>query len=75
MAAIKDLRFVVKALKTMSTRWEEIGMTADVIDLDQIKKEYRGTFFHKKFGPFKLISAMLLCQVFRRNVYSIHLCI
>ena len=47
MAAIKDLRFVVKALKTMSTRWEEIGMTADVIDLDQIKKEYRGTFFQK----------------------------
>ena len=42
-AAIKDLRFVVKALKTLSSRWEEIGMTADVKDLDKIKKEHRGT--------------------------------
>ena len=41
-AALKDLQFIVKALKTLSSRWEEIGMTVDVIDLDRIKKEYRG---------------------------------
>ena len=32
----------MKALKTLSSRWEEIGVAADVIDLDAIKKEYRG---------------------------------
>lgn len=40
-AALKDLRFVVKALQSLSTRWEEMGMAIDVKDLDKIKKEYR----------------------------------
>ena len=43
-AALKDLRFVVKALKTLSTRWEDIGMTVDVKDLDGIKKNYQGSY-------------------------------
>ena len=43
-AALKDLRFVVKALKTLSSRWEDIGMTIDIKDLDGIKKNYRGTY-------------------------------
>ena len=42
--ALKDLRFVVKALKTLSARWEDIGMAVDVKGLDEIKKNYRGTF-------------------------------
>ena len=41
-AALKDLRFVVKALKTLSSKWEDIGMTVDVKDLDDIKKNYQG---------------------------------
>lgn len=40
--AIKDLRFVVKALKTTSARWEDFGMAADVKDLERIKRQYRG---------------------------------
>ena len=45
-AALKDLRFVVKALKTLSSRWEDIGMTVDIKDLDGIKKNYRGTHMY-----------------------------
>ena len=33
----------MKALKTLSSRWEDIGMTIDIKDLDEIKKNYRGT--------------------------------
>lgn len=47
-AALKDLRFVVKALSTLSSRWEMIGVTVKVDDLDRIKKEHQGTnSFHE----------------------------
>ena len=32
-AALKDLQFVVKALKTLSSRWEDIGMTVNVKEI------------------------------------------
>ena len=45
--ALKDLRFVVKALKTLSARWEDIGMAVDVKGLDEIKRNYQGICIFK----------------------------
>lgn len=45
--ALKDLRFVVKALKILSARWEDIGMAVDVKGLDEIKRNYQGTCIFK----------------------------
>ena len=45
-AALKDLRFVVKALKTLSARWEDIGMAVDVKGLDEIKRNYQGMYMY-----------------------------